>query len=215
MAIITLPRYGEHLAFLGTTGSGKSVLAEQLLNRFENYFAIDTQNSLTLPGSVKITNPKNLSLKLKWYKKIRYVPSPDYMNREAWNFVFYQLSASSSKQKPKPRIVYIDEIYHTGYGASFPQELPKLATTGRQKKLSLWISTQRPSMIPIPLLTECKRLYVFYLKYTEDIKKIGKLARGITLTKELEDIKLDFSFYEINGITGDYKHLAPISLNIN
>jgi hypothetical protein len=215
MATITKPKFGEHIAFIGTTGSGKSLLAAELLAQFDHYFCIDTQDSLDLPGSKVINSPANLELKLKLYNRIRYVPKSEYRNREAWNFVFYTLANSSSKKKPKPRIVYIDEVFHVGYGPSFPNELPKLATTGRQKKISLWISTQRPSMLPIPLLTECKRLYVFYLKYTEDIKKIGRLARGITLTKELEDLKLNYSFYEIDGVTGGYRHLAPISLNIN
>lgn len=213
---VKLPSIGEHMAFLGTTGSGKSVLAEKMLNCFPSYFAIDTQDSLVLPGSVLITSPKSLAMKLKFFKRIRYVPSSEYRNRATWDYVFNTLSNSSSKKKPHPRIIYIDEIYHIGYGASFPLELPTLATTARQRKLSLWISTQRPSMIPIPLLTECKRIFCFYLTYEEDIKKLGKMARSKSgkglLLQELLELELDHSFIELDGKTGDYRHLAAISL---
>jgi hypothetical protein len=211
--IIALPKPGEHMAFLGTTGGGKSVLAEKMLNKFECYFAIDTQDSLTLPGSIKITSPKSLPLKLQMFKKIRYVPSEEYRNRGTWDYIFSTISNSSSKKKPHPRVTYIDEIYHIGYGASFPLSLPTMATTARQRKLSLWISTQRPSMIPLPLLTECKRMFVFYLKYSEDLKKIGKFARGNDLYEELMNMEeLDFSFIEIDGITGKFRHVPPVAL---
>jgi hypothetical protein len=187
-----------------------------MLNFFPSFFAIDTQDSLTLPGSTLITSPKSLTLKLKMFKKIRYVPAPAYRNRGTWDFIFNTLSASSSKKKPHPRIVYIDEIYHLGYGASFPTELPTFATTARQRKLSLWISTQRPSMIPLPILTESKRIFVFYLKYEEDLKKLGKLSRSKTgkgaLFQELLDLELDYSFIEIDGKTGEYRHLQPVAL---
>lgn len=214
--IITLPKPGEHQVFLGTTGSGKTELAQALLKPFGRYFAIDTQDSLTLPGSVKITTLDSLSLKLKMFKKIRYVPDAAYRNRDSWNYLFLALSKSSSKKKPVPRIVYIDEIYHLGYGPSFPDQLPIFATTARQRQLSLWIATQRPSMIPLPILTESKRIFVFYLKYEEDLKKLGKLSRSKggkqQLLNDLIELDFDYSFIEIDGKTGDYRHLNPIKI---
>lgn len=213
---ITLPEYGEHQVFLGTTGSGKSELAQAMLRPFDRYFAIDTQDSLNLPGSVKINTPQNLAFKLKVFKKLRYVPTPEYRNRDSWNYLFNELNKSSSKKKPFPRVVFIDEIYHLGYGSSFPEQLPIFATTARQKKMSLWIATQRPSMIPLPILTESKRLFVFYLKYEEDLKKIAKLSRSKggkqLLLNEIYDLDLDYSFIEIDGKTGEYRHLNPINI---
>ena len=214
MSVIKLPEYGQHLLFAGTTGSGKSELALQFLAMFDSYFVIDTQDSLYLKGSTKITSPRMLKQKLQMFKKIRYVPGGEYRNKQTWNYVFKTISESSSKKKPKPRIVYIDEIYHLGYGTSFPNWLPVMATTARQKKIGLWISTQRPSMIPIPTMSECTRFYLFYISYDEDIAKMAKFVRNNKkgLIETLNVIDMDYSFIEVDRIRGTWRKLPKIKL---
>lgn len=212
MPTIAKPKYGEHIIFAGTTGCGKSTLGEELLKVMDSTFVIDTQDGLDhLPKHHKVTNPNNLKFTLKFFKKIRYVPSPEYLHQSSWNFVFKTLSESSSKRKPNPRVIYIDEIYHIGYGTSFPNWLPKLATTARQKKLSLWIAAQRPSMIPIPTMSECTRFYIFYLSYEEDIKKIAKFSRRRGLIEDLMNIQYDYSFIELDRVKGEWRKMPPIA----
>ena len=214
MNVIKIPDYGQHLLFAGTTSSGKSQLALELLKQFNSYFVIDTQDSLILPGSTKITSPKMLKQKLQFFKKIRYVPSGEYRTKAYWNYIFKTLSDSSSKKKPRPRIIYIDEIYHLGYGVNFPNWIPIMATTGRQRKLSLWISSQRPSMIPIPTMSECTRFYLFYISYDEDITKMSKFVRKDKrgLIQELNQIELDYSFIEVDRIRGEWRKMPKIKL---
>lgn len=206
MGVIKLPDYGQHLVFAGTTGAGKSYLAQEMLKKFDSYFAIDTQDSLSL-NAVKIDNPKTLKLKLMVFKKIRYVPKPEYLHVSWWNYVFKSILETSTKKKPKPRIIYIDEIYHIGYGAGFPAWLPKAITTARQRKLSFWISTQRPSQIPMPVLSECARFFIFYLGYEEDIKKLAKFCRKGDLKDALMGLEYDYSFIEVDRAKGTFvKH---------
>jgi len=204
--IIKLPEYGEHICFAGTTGSGKTYLAERMLSKLDNYFVIDTQDGMNVPG-VKIDTPTGLKWKLWMFKKIRYVPKPEYLNKQAWEMVFKQILQSSSKKKQNKRIIYIDEIYHVGYGVNFPSWLPKAITTARQRKLSFWISTQRPSQIPLPILSECSRIFAFYLGYEEDIKKLSKFNRKGDLKEAIMACKFDYSFIEIDRAKGNYvKH---------
>lgn len=206
MGLIKLPEYGKHLVFAGTTGSGKTYLAERMLVNYDSYFAIDTQDSLNLEA-VKVTNPEFLRLKLLAFKKIRYVPKPEYLNKTSWDYVFRELLNFSSKKKQRPKVVYIDEIYHVGYGAGFPSWLPKAITTARQRKLSFWISTQRPSQIPMPILSECSKFFIFYLGYEEDIKKMSKFSRDDKLKEEIMKCKFDFSFIEVDRAEGNFvKH---------
>lgn len=205
MPSLTLPEYGKHVVFLGATGSGKTVLAERMLSNFDNIFAIDTQDALEIEAKV-LRNPKSLGLWLKIYHKIRYVPKMEYMNSTAYNYIFKVLLDSSKKRHKKSKIIYIDEIYHLGYGASFPNWLPRSITTARQRGISFWISTQRPRNIPLPVLTEASKIYVFYLNKEEDIDFISGFARTDkrAFRRELMEQKDDYSFFEIDARKGTW-----------
>lgn len=211
MAIITLPKKGDHLIFCGTTGSGKSYLAQEMLKNYERYFIFDTHGSLKLDNAIKIIEPMNLEKKLRAFDKIRYVPRLEYRTKAHFNAVFKTLMTN---KYAKNRIIYIDEIYHLGFGQSFPDWLSRGISTARQKKISIWTSSQRPSNIPMAILTESRRIYLFYLSYAEDIKKIAKFTRDEkALLKEVEELGYDYSFIELDRIRGSWKKLTPLKTN--
>jgi energy-coupling factor transporter ATP-binding protein EcfA2 len=216
MPEVKIPAIGQQIIAIGTRGSGKSELMVCLLqlSPAERKICIDTQNGLgkDLPEYKLIKSPQYLPWKLKVWKKLRYVPDNQYRNRTAWEYVFNTIAESSSKSKPKPIDVYIDELMHIGYGMSFPSSLPILCSTARQKRIGVWIATQRPTMIPIPILTEATTIYVFYLKYLEDLKKIGKFSRMDKLSKELREMQLNHQFIELNGLTGTYRIMPKLDL---
>lgn len=209
--VLELPEIGRHIVLVGTTGSGKSWLAETMLPRYESYFAIDSQDSLEIPGK-RIAAPDYLKILLPLYKRLHYVPKPEFLERDVFNFIFRTLLDSSSKKRPHPRVIYIDEIYHVGYGTAFPSWLPKAITTARQRKLSFWISTQRPRQIPIPIFSEAAKIYVFFLAKEDDCKLISTFARSDK--KELFDTLLhqqdDFSFIEIDCRKGTWEKFPKI-----
>jgi len=212
MPVLQLPDYGKHLIFLGSTGSGKTYLAEKMLQRYARTFAIDTQDSLDIPGN-RIRSPDLLAWKLKIHARLHYVPRPEYLDRETWNYVLKTILLSSEKKKPKPRVIYIDEIFHLGFGAvSFPDWLSKSVTTARQRKLSYWISTQRPRMIPGEILTEASKIYVFYLSKAEDIKFISGFSRSDPkqLQEALSLQQDDYSFIEIDNRKGTWQKFQKL-----
>lgn len=209
---LLLPDYGKHILFVGSTGSGKTFLAEEMLSHFQNYLAIDTQDSLTLEGRT-ITSLKRFSQNLKNYPRLRYVPTPDLLEKEYWDYLFAKLLQSSTKKDPHPIICYIDEIYHLGYGYSnFPKWLPKSVTTARQRKISYWVSAQRPRLIPPEIITEASKIYVFYLSKNDDIKFISGFARENPkeLYHALANQQDDYSFLEIDNRKGTYKKYPPL-----
>jgi hypothetical protein len=221
MPTIVTPDDGRHIVLLGSNGCGKSAFSMQLLQFKERYLAIDTQDGLdtgdtVLPGKpVKITTPKELKLYLRLFKRLRYVPKIDYMERNYWNYLIRAFFETSTKKKPVPRTLYIDEIFHMGYGhANFPNWLPKSMTSARQRKLSLYISTQRPRMIPGEVITEASKIYVFYLSKEEDIKYVSGFVRRDK--KAFQDVLFnqtdDFSFIEIDVRKGSYQKFPPIKL---
>lgn len=213
MPELTLPKYGQHLVFLGATGSGKSFLASAMLEYYDRYFLIDTQDSLDLEGKV-VREPERISWYLRFYDRIRYVPKPEYIAGEYFNYIFKKILESSTKRKKRERVVYIDEIYHLGYGAGFPIWLPKSITTARQRGLSFWVCAQRPRNIPMPVLSEASRIYVFYLNKEDDIKYVASFARTDKkkLEKTLYEQKDDYSFIEIDARKGTWKEFPPLKI---
>ena len=214
--VINVPRTGQQIVAVGSRGSGKTELQCCLVNLApaERKFIIDTQDSLEadFAGFKKITTPQALSWKMKMFKKIRYVPKNEYRNRATWNYVLDTIANSSSKSKPRPIDLYIDEIYHLGIGMSFPTSLPILCSTARQKRIGIYISTQRPSLIPISVLSEATKIYVFYLSYLEDLKKVGKFSKIGDLPLRLREMELDHAFVEVDGQSGTYRIMPPLNL---
>ena len=215
MGTLQIPPYGQHVLFLGTNGSGKSMLAEKMLQKVANFFAVDTQDGLDIVGT-RIRSPDDWRLNfLTHYPRIHYVPDPEHLERPIWDTLFRKLLNSSSKRKKHSRVMYIDEIYHIGYANSFPSWLSKSITTGRQKGLSYWISTQRPRMIPPELITEASLIFVFCLSKFDDKKFISSYAREEPkeLMDALQKLRLDdHDFICINNRTGEWNHFSPIKL---
>lgn len=214
MPILKLSDYGQHIVFIGATGSGKTVLATEMMKHYERYFAIDTQDALEIDGKM-VRSPEKIQWYLKLYDRIRYVPKPEYLHGSYFNYIFKKILESSSKKRKSPRVVYIDEIYHIGYGAGFPAWLPKAITTARQRGISFWISSQRPRNIPMPVLSEASKIYVFYLNKEDDIKYISGFARKNK--KELEAMLFnqedDFSFIEIDARKGLWQKLPKLKID--
>ncbi len=213
MPKLLLPNYGQHITFLGATGSGKSVLACKMLEQYERYLAIDTQDSLDIKGKV-IKNPASLKLQYKLQDRIKYTPQPDFISSGYFNRIFKEVLGSSTKRHPNPRIIYIDEIFHIGFGQSFPSWLPKSIATARQRQLSFWISTQRPRCIPMPVLSEASKIYVFYLNKEDDVKYVSSFARTDKklLEQSLYEQKDDYSFIEIDARKGTWQKYPKLKL---
>jgi len=205
---ISLPSLGEHICFCGTTGSGKSYLAQRMLEFYGRYFVFDTHGSIQLPDSVKVSNPTNLRKKLVGFDKIRYVPALDYRTRDWYNEVIRKLMLDKAG---KGRIIYIDEIFHLGYGPSFPDWLSRGISTARQRKTSVWVASQRPMNIPMAILTEATKIYCFYLAYEDDIDKLSKFTRDRQNFKGgMRELKYDHSFIEIDRVHGTWRKLPKL-----
>lgn len=210
MSIISLPKLGEHIIFCGTTGSGKTYLAQEMLKNYDRVFAFDTHNSLKIEDSVKIISPENIVKKLWSFDKIRYVPKLEYRSKEWYNYVIKILM---TKKYGKNRVIYIDEIFHLGYGLNFPDWLSRGISTARQRKTSIWSSSQRPMNVPMAILTESRRIYLFYLSYAEDLKKISKFTRDEKRFLEvIKELKYDYSFIELDRIKGEWRKLPKLTI---
>lgn len=188
---------GEHVAIVGPTGSGKSVLALTLLTERGKRLASDRR-----PTRIAILANKNRDktmTKLGWprlkrrdewppgYAKEQCVVWPPYgdakqapgRQKPVFEHVIVEASASGNQ------IIYVDEVaYFTEKppeGLNMGPLMGQMLATGRSSGLSVFGATQRPRRVPVSLWTESTWLFAFRLRDREDIRRVADFGERETL----------------------------------
>lgn len=223
---IILPNYDERTIFLGGTGSGKTNLAMTMASHYDKFVYIDPQHNLT-PKVPAVYLQSLDSWRWEWafHRDVHIVfrPKPEnvYPRMNAvrhYDELLYMLHRRGKPRNrktgkfPNPFNIYIDEAYALGHGAHYPDWAQNIAVMDRQKGIGLWVSSQRPVNIPVPLRSECAWYYVFYLSKEDDVDEIASYGRPKKALKRLllEDLKFDHSFVQISRRTNEFIHRPPI-----
>jgi hypothetical protein len=76
----------------------------------------------------------------------------------------------------QPTLLYVDETYDLAHGAGgiVDRRLLRTVRAGRERNMSVLMGAQRPRSIPLPILTESNRLYVFELEFEDDRKYLQR-----------------------------------------
>jgi hypothetical protein len=88
-----------------------------------------------------------------------------------------QLAESTFKQSHpgQPTLLYVDETYDlSGPTGMVDRRLLRTIRAGRERNMAVLMGAQRPRSIPLPILTESNRLYVFNLEFDDDRKYLQK-----------------------------------------
>lgn len=195
---------------IGKTGCGKTTLAKFLI---EDY---------TKPYSVT-WNPKGSDNVYEWkqrhvdtlsslyddsedkrYRRLVYTPHPtvaeEFNNQNEFFYWIYER---------KNTRLYIDEATAIVYSANkVPRFLLAVLNRGRERGISTLTATQRPSGVPMNILSESEHYYVFKTNLPQDKKRIEEIT-GISV-EDQEDLN-DFEFYYFNVSRG----LLPKRLKLN
>jgi hypothetical protein len=214
---LTLSDYGAHQCFIGSTDSGKTTLAKEELRFYDRYLILDSKKSFSDIDGVKINTPKQLA----WHflirtKRIIYQPDRKYRTKGEFEALLERIMDSSNVRRKNKRIVWIDEIYHWGYGSqSFPPGMPIAMATCRESGVSLWINIQRPKNVPLQIFTESRFMNIFYLTRLDDIKTVSEYARQDVkkVFNLLIQQKRDFRFVRIDLQTGEFDTFPPVAMN--
>ena len=193
---------------IGKTGCGKTTLAKFLI---EDY---------TKPYSVT-WNPKGSDNVYEWKQKHvkslpelydeseknnRLVYTPNELVAEDFNnqneFFYWIYERKSTR-------LYIDEATSIVYtGVKVPRFLLAVLNRGRERRISTLTATQRPSGVPMNILSESEHYYVFKTNLPQDKLRIEQIT-GITV-EDQEDLD-DYEFYYFNVSRG----LLPKKLKLN
>lgn len=183
-----LPRIDQRAAFFGKTGSGKTTLAKRLLETSDtDYVILDAKHTVTIPG-VKIVK--------SWNKRLdRQIVRPPNPATEMYE---YYKSIMGAWQR-KNIIIYVDELTLVNPNAvRLSNVLARAIRTGRERKVGVWIGSQRPKQIPSSVFTETDHIYAFRLSYKADRDKVGEFTSDKTRL-QLDSVKgHDFVYYRVD-----------------
>jgi hypothetical protein len=210
---------GEHVNVDGMTGRGKTWLARKYLANNPPVVVLDTKGTLAwpeIPGSkwhsnndnrhpgVLIEPGPNLTLitHLKDIRKantpyIIYRPDPEELEEEFYNAFFQYVYLRQYVT------VWVDEAMSVSINSMrIPFYYKACLTRGRERGISVWNLTQRPSNIAQVILSECTHFFVFDLNLPQDRIKLAETTSAVELlekpSKERGASKYSFWYYNIS-----------------
>lgn len=179
-------KYGQRIAIVGPAGSGKTRVLKALCRMKRNVVVIDTKlaenwDSVGVDASTLIGKRAG---RYVWHADEEFVTEAGVQSR-----LYRNLLHSG------PRVVAIDE----GYDALPSRGLKVLATQGRGKRVSLIVGMQRPTQLPLFLITEANYYVVFALRLPDDRKRI-EAALGLHVNwDKLREQKFSFYLFDDQG----------------
>lgn len=163
---------GKRVFIAGKTGSGKTTLAEKIAIQQRNLIVLDTKHQIDLGERYKICTTKDV-IKYSYdnnYDGIIIRPSATEIDSSLYfDNIFKWIYERENTQ------IYIDEILmivksHLNY----PKYLRALYTQGRSKNIGIMTLSQRPSGIPLWILSETDTFIKFQLQLNKDTMRMSE-----------------------------------------
>jgi hypothetical protein len=153
----------DRCTYIGKTGCGKTTLAEVILSQFTNVIAVDSKHTLNWAGFRVIKNENGLN-GIKPGENVIFRVPDHWGNEEFDKFFRWVLKRGNTT-------VYVDEMYAVASAHTTPQSgLGAIATRGRELGVGLHASTQRPTRVPLFLISESEHQFLFTLRNPKDVK---------------------------------------------
>ena len=220
--MIDTPSYQERVFFLGANGSGKTVLAAEMIRPYPRAVVLDIKYDFPIPWEkdeyvVTTKPPGGFWLLDPWQSShhVIYRPSPPHDSGPSiTKFLDAMFARGRREGKKQPFILYLDEGGWTAY-AGARLAMARLAIAGRSLGIGLWISAQRPKGIPVEVRSEAWRTYVFYLRKEDDRKELLQTLDDQAWPGMFASSEEDYEFWEIRRGQGGrlaYRRLAPLAV---
>lgn len=158
-------RTDERVLFVGKTGSGKTELSKFFLSQMNRCLIIDPKHMFTLNGYEKSKTLPRFGGDFRMI--FRPTDSDDDKLSSLIQKVLYQGDCT----------IYCDEL--STLAEQFPESTKKLgnvARIGREMRVAVWNSLQRPRWIPRIFLTESEIVFNFNLRSGDDRKYMSEFV---------------------------------------
>jgi hypothetical protein len=158
-------RQGEHLALVGTTGSGKTFLARSLLRWRKHVVFLKTKpDDIYWGGWRRVREVKRIDPRQHGH----WILDPAFERQ--WSEFSRAMSMAWTEGG---WTVYADEAYYlTSLGLE--DSLVKLLTQGRSKAISVVVGMQRPAWVSRFALSEPTHVFAFRLGDKRDLRAISE-----------------------------------------
>lgn len=184
-------RAGQHVSFIGPTGSGKTRLALQLLPR---------SVSEDLPGYITVMKARDKTVgdflreHERWKRTLTFPPPPvmpgvkkplgwvvwphhtndpeadDARHEEIFHRMHRQLYVKGDC------IIFDDEVVSLVREMSMKADLTRIWTKGRSIGSGLWGATQRPAMVPLEMYDQAQHLFLANIKDKRSQDRFGEIS---------------------------------------
>ena len=196
----------ERLAFIGSTGSGKTQLAKFFLSQLNRVVVIDPKHMFRLDGFKTSFNFPT------WSREFKLIVRPKVNDDEKLYEYIRKL------YKLRNVTIYVDEM--ATLSDMFPYTtgaLADIARIGREPRVALWSAMQRPRGTPRIFLSESETFFVFNLRAREDREYIKGYA-GDEVTERIQKyhfwhIRTDAESPEL--LTLDLENNRIMTANLN
>lgn len=160
-------------AIIGQTGTGKSVLAKQLIPGNANRIAIiDPKRTFSYDLPI-FTSAREIYRRKP--KRFIYRPKPSLLGNllemdDVYRYV-YNL---------KDCFLYTDDIVGVLTNTKYPHFLQVCYQMGRELNIACLASFQRPYSVPLFLMSEASKFYAFRTVLANDIKRVNEFVPSYT-----------------------------------
>jgi ABC-type dipeptide/oligopeptide/nickel transport system ATPase component len=199
----------ERGVIVGMTGSGKTVLAKQLLQCARSHVVVyDAKGLIHWPGYARYTSLRELTTlnKRDVENRPRIIYAPNHFELDNPEVIDAFFSWIYNR---KNTTLYVDEVYSVVRGESIPHYYNAVLTRGRELGISTISSTQRPKKIPQVVLSESENYYVFRLQLPQDRQRVREIV-ALSNERMLALNKHEFFFGSADGDI-----IGPMKLTLN
>lgn len=188
----------KHVFICGTTGTGKSFLAENYLSTYDYVVKLDTKaetderkrfglsawsglvegEDFTIVRDIKDLDECETD-------KIIFVPDYEEQTDELFDTFFKWCFLRENT------IVWIDELMSVANSYRCPKNLGRIYQQGRSKNVAIWACSQRPSGVPVIATSNSTYFFTFDLGSADDRKR---LVRD-TGCEQLETMPTGYNFW--------------------
>lgn len=179
---------GEHVSFIGPTGSGKTYLALPLLAR---------SVSEEVPGYITVMKARDKTVgdfikKHKWRRTLTFPPPPsprakppgwvvwphhtndpeadDVRHEEIFRRMHRQLYVRGNA------VIFDDEAVSLVREMNLRPDLVRIWTKGRSMDCGLWAATQRPSLVPLEMYDQAEHLFLAHDADKRNRERFGEIG---------------------------------------
>ncbi len=184
-----VPKSSERGIVIGQTGAGKTFFMRYLLQGVKRLVVLDPKGTLSgenaSGGDWRLKNWDRrapIALKRQVPYRVR-VPAP---LDDDWSPYLWKVYRAGNT------MLYIDEMYGVvSPRRPMPRALNAIYTRGRELGIGAWTASQRPSWIPLEVMSEAQWFVLFRVLLDEDRRRMASVM-GHQVMEEIPD---DFGFW--------------------